>query len=142
MAFRTRRQNRYIKLRGLGFHPYEARPLSKVPFKIAPYMKEMFYDRQKMVKEVNAAMKGASKTAITRELEARVRKFYGDNRWLTAGKRKIYYDPWKMLRDYESRWREKFPGYVSPWEKRWRDWQGFLTKAERTIQAQRRATAG
>ena len=139
MAFRTRRQARYLKLRSFALLPYEARPLSKVPFKIAPYMKDLIADRQAMVKKVNADMKGASQAAITREFENRVKKLYGENRWLTAGRKKIYYDPWKMLRDYEERWRDKNPQYTSPWQKRHKDWQGFLTKAERTIEQQRRA---
>ena len=122
----------------MGFMPGEARPLSRVPFKIAPYTKEMFRDRQKMVKKVNADMKGASKTAIAKELEARIKKLYDTNRWTSLGKRGIYRDPWKMLRDYEDRWRDKFPQYTSPWQPRRRDFVNYVGKAERTIAAQKR----
>ena len=138
MAFRTRRQNRYLKLRNAGFLPGEARPLSRVPFKRAPYTKEMFADRQKMVQKVVADMKGASGTAIAKELERRVKKLYDTNRWTTAGKRRIYRDAWKMLRDYEDRWRDKFPQYTSPWQPRRRDFVNYVAKAERTIEAQKR----
>lgn len=131
MAFRTRRQNRYYKLRNAGFLPFEARPLSKVPFKICPYMRQLIRDRQ--IDFLKAKKEGATRA----QWENRIKELYSKEKWLRAGKRGIEADPWKMLRDYEDRWRQKQPQYTSPWEARYRAWKDFYTKLERTMQKQR-----
>ena len=132
MAFRTRRQNKYLRLRRLSFLPFEARPFSRFAFIKVPYFKGMIEDRIEMFQE--AQRDGLS----IRQWEARIKKFYDDNRWLKAGKRRIQADPWKMLKDYENKYRDKHPEYTSPWEPKWKDWKGFLARAERTIQKQTR----
>ena len=131
MPFRTRRQQRYTKLRAVGFLPFESRALSKVPVKTCPYIGHLIEDRYKMFTE-------AQRDKVTaQQYENRIKALYRDNKWLRAGKVRIEFDPWRMLRDYEDRWRAKQPQYTSPWQKRWRDWKGFLAKTERTIQKQK-----
>ena len=132
MAFRTRRQNRYLQLRKIGALPFEARPWSKVPFGRVPYMKDLINDRIKLFQQ--AQREGLS----IKRWEDRIKDLYNKNKWLKAGKRRIEADPWKMLRDYENKWRVKNPSYTSPWEARWKGWKDFLARAERTIQKQTR----
>lgn len=136
MVLRTRRQNRYTKLRQSGFLPFEARPLSRVPFKICPYMRQLIRDRQADFLE--AKREGATRA----QYENQIKEAYGKNKWLTEretkkGVKYIEADPWKMLRDYEDRFRDKHPEYESPWEPKWRNWQKALDKIERTMQKQR-----
>ena len=128
---RTRRQNRYSKMRNAGFLPFEARPLSKVPFKICPYMRQLIRERQMDFRQ--AKREGMSQA----RWEATIKDRYQRERWLRAGKRRIEADPWKMLRDYEDRWRAKEPEYTSPWEVKWRNWKDFLGKIEHTMKKQR-----
>ncbi len=129
--FKTRRQNRYSALRKAGMLPFEARPLSKVPVRVCPYMKQLTKERYQDF--LKAKAEGATRTGW----ENRIKKLYSDNRWLRAGKRRIEADPWKMLREYEDRWRARFPQYTSPSEKKWRDWKDYQRKIERTIAKQR-----
>ena len=131
MAFRTRRQARYSWLRERGMLPFEARAMSKVPVRVCPYMKQLTKERYQDF--LKARAEGATRTGW----ENRIKKLYSDNRWLRAGRRRIEADPWKMLREFEDRWKDKNPQYTSPWQKRWRDWKGFLAKTERTIAKQR-----
>lgn len=135
MAFKTRRQTRYMLLRNSGFLKGEARPLSKVPLKTTPYMRSLVAERKAEYKKAVAAK--MSQTAY----EDKIKEKYDKNRWLTAGKVRIKRDPWKMLRDYEDRWRARNPQYTSPWEKRWKTWRGFVKKAERTIARQKKGQA-
>ena len=129
---RTRRQNRYIKLRSVGFLPFESRALSKVPFKICPYMRQLIKDRQMDFRQTKR--EGATQA----QWENRIKDQYKRERWLRPDKKgKLVADPWTMLRDYEDRWRAKEPEYTSPWEKKWRNWRDFLGKIERTMQKQR-----
>ena len=131
MAFRTRRQQKYTKLRASGFLPFEARPLSKVPVRVCPYMKHLTKERREMFQKARAA-------GMTRiQWEGLIKEKYNTNKWLRAGRIRIEADPWKMLREFEDRWKDKNPQYTSPWEKRWKDWQNFLRKAETTVQRQK-----
>jgi len=131
MAFRTRRQARYLRLRNSGFLPFEARALSRVPTKICPYMRQLIVERLEYLRAAQES--GATKT----QYEDKVKRLYKDEKWLRAGKIRVDADPWKMLRDYEERWRVKNPQYTSPWEKKWRDWQDFQRKLENTMRKQR-----
>lgn len=132
MAFRTRRQARYQKLRNSGFLPFEARALSRVPFKICPYMRQLISDRQETVSEAKGA--GATKA----QYENQIKGLYNKEKWLKQDRiGKAVADPWRMLRDYEDRWRQKQPSYTSPWEAKYRRWKDFYTKLERTMDKQR-----
>ena len=133
MALKTRRQSRYSQLRqGDAFLPFEARPLSRVPFAICPYMRQLIRDRRNELRQ-------AKKEGLTKERwEDRIKERYRSNRWLKYNRvRKIVADPWQMLRDYENKWRAKQPDYSSPWEARMRKWKDFQAKLERTMQKQR-----
>ena len=132
MAFRTRRQARYQKLRNSGFLPFESRALSRVPFKICPYMRQLINDRQETVLEAKRA--GAAKT----QYENQIKGLYNKEKWLKRDRiNRAVADPWRMLRDYEDRWRQKQPSYTSPWEAKYRRWKDFYSKLERTMEKQR-----
>lgn len=132
MAFRTRRENRYTKLRNVGFLRFEARPLSRVPTRICPYLREMMRERTAMLKR--ARTMGTS----LRQFEEQIKELYRTNKWLKKNRvGKIVADPWRMFRDSEDKYKVKFPEYDSPWQKRWKDWRTFQGKIERTIRKQK-----
>lgn len=132
MAFKTRRQNRYISLRNSFFLPFEARPLSKVPTRLCPYLRDLMVERRDMAKKAKTQGKAL------KQFEDQIKELYRINRWLKRDRAgKIIGDSWKMLRDYEDRWRARQPEYTSPWQARYRKWKDFYTKLERTRQKQR-----
>jgi hypothetical protein len=134
MAFRTRREQRYVTLRKAHLLPFEARPMSRVPmiqYKMVPYLAEALKVRQEMWK------KAVEMKISVIKWEAQIKELYKVNGWLTKTRTgKIVADPWSMLRDYEDKWRAKYPQYESPWQKRQKNWRDFLPKAEKTIQKQ------
>jgi len=130
--YRTRREARYIKLRKYGFTRFEARPLSKVPTSVCPYFRELMRERQALMKK--ALKMGKSEKEYTDS----IKELYRVNRWAKVNRAgKIVADPWKMLREYEDRWKQKNPNYTSPWMKRWRNWKDFQRKVENTLRKQR-----
>lgn len=129
MIFRTRREQRRRKLIGLGLLPFEAKELSKVPLNV-PYFRMLVGERRQEYKKF---IKAERLTAWI----SYIKKLYDDNGWVTViGSHRIY-DPWKLLRDYEERYRHKMPMYESPWEGQRRMRLDFLGKMERTMAKQR-----
>ena len=129
---KTRRHNRYKKLRLNGLLPFEARPLSRVPFKICPYMRQFMRDRRE---EANKAIK---ENWTKLEYRNMIVDRYHKNGWTKTNKvGRVVPDPWKMLREFEDRWRQKQPDYSSPWEAKMRKWKDFIAKIERTYDRQR-----
>lgn len=132
MAFKTRRQARYAKLREGALLPFEARPLSKVPFKVTPYIKEIITDRYMMY------LKAQRMGVKQKDFERQIKELYRLNDWTRKDKLgRVQADPWAMFRGYEDKHKAKFPEYESPWMKRWRNWKDFLRKIERTMAKQR-----
>ena len=132
---RTRRQQRYELLRKNGLCGFEAKPLSRVPIKTVPYMKGFVRERWGMLRDALER-----KLTIT-QFEAQIKQQYNRQGFLKRNKAgKVVADPWAMLRDFEDRYRDKYPAYESPWEKRRRSLVDFMAKIEQTIasQSQRR----
>lgn len=133
--FKTRRQERYYRLRnGYGrkmpglFLPFEARPLSRVPIKIVPYMGDLIKERQEMYRKAVQMKIGITKW------ESQIKELYRVNRWTKLNRAgKVIGDPWKMLRDFGDKYRARNPEYDSPWEKRQRDFRDYQSKVERTL---------
>lgn len=126
--FRTRRQKRYSVERACGFLPFEARELSKVPFK-TPYMDVLLKERYKRYQSA------LDRKLSRAEYERQIKTMYFDGKWRRRTRTgKIAYDPWAMLRDFEDRYRAKNPDYSSPWEKRRKAWKDFVGKLERTYE--------
>ena len=131
MAFRVRREARYVKLRQAGFLRFEARALSKVPTRICPYLRDMIKERRDMLRQ--ARKMGAK----LKDYEDQIKELYRTNNWLKRSRvGKIVADPWRFFRDYEDKFKAKFPQYTSPHEKRWKDWREFQSKIERTMRRQ------
>lgn len=126
---KTRNGKRHARALQHGFMPYEADVLAKVPL-TTPYVRSLYKERRE---EYEAYAKDHSEA----EWADYIRKRYESKGWLTAGKFDIIYDAWKMIRDYEHRFRARFPQYESPWEKRTRSRGNFIAKAERTIARQK-----
>lgn len=127
MAFRSRRQHRYLILRDTGFLKFEARELSKIPFNI-PYMDTLIKERYK-------AAKDAARDKITeRGWKKIITNMYFDKGFTKTDKKtgKKTPDAWQMFRDFEFKFKSKHPEYESPWEKRRKNWKDFVAKIEKT----------
>ena len=135
MPYRTRRQNRYEALRKAGFVGFEARALSRVSPRV-PYMLPLMKERYA---EYQRAMRRAQKQGLT-EIEF-------NKQWLTHIKRRYVMKGWKrrsdvwgvtvgfrMLKDAERAYKYKQPQYVSPWEKRQKQWRDFIAKIDATYE--------
>lgn len=121
--FKTKRQARYNTLKRLGFLPFEARALSKVSFKV-PYMRGMIKDRRKALRDaVKLKWSKAEWKRMVLEDIYDARNYYN----LRTGKP----DPWVMLRAWEDRFKEKYPEYESPWQKKKRVRKDFIEKFDR-----------
>lgn len=122
--FKTNRQKRYSLLRSCGFLRIESVELSKVPLKV-PYMDALIKGRFKEFRE-------AFKQGWTlKRWETAIKQRYISNNWLTE--KRNYYDAWAMLRDFEHTYRVRHPDYESPWEKRRKDFVGFVRQVEKTV---------
>jgi len=130
MAFKTRRQQRYQKLRDNGFLPFEARELSKVPAKV-PYFKEIVKERRKILREAYKAK------STKKSYEEQIKDKYSKNGWIRgtkSGKRRL--DPWQLMRAYEDDYKQQHPAYDSPWKKKQKGFGDFTRKMENTYRNQ------
>ena len=131
MAYRTRRETRYMKLRNAGFLRFEARPLSKVPSKVCPYLRAMMEERRDWLRKEQKAGK------TLKEYEAEIRELYRAKDWTKKNRvGKTVADPWKMLREFEDKWKDKQPQYTSPWQGRQKKWRDFQRMLEPTLKKQ------
>lgn len=129
---KTRRQQRYKILRDAGFLPFEARPLSQVPIRTVPYMRDMIRDRQQLF---NRAVKAKTSKWKWRD---QIKELYAADEFMKLDwKDRLVPDPWQFLRSEEDKFKAKNPAYESPWEKRRRGWRDFLERIEKTIEGQR-----
>ena len=135
MPYKTRRQQRYERLRQCGFVNFEARGLSRVSLRvpyILPLMKERLAEYTKVIKQ--AKRKGISETDFNRQWLTHIKR-----RYITKGWKHID-DTWgvttafRMLKDKERDYKLKHPEYDSPWEKRQRQWQDFIAKIDKTYE--------
>lgn len=130
--YKTRRQERYLRLREAGLLPFEARPLSKVPWAKAPYMKNLLKDRQRIVQEAR------QKRLTTRQYEDLIKKLYWQNNYTSIdrlGHAKL--DPWSFFRTYEDTYMAKHPEHTSPWVKRQKNWLEAISKIENSLKKER-----
>lgn len=125
MAFRKIRQARYEKLRKSGFLPFEARVLSRVPRKV-PYMPQMVATRASLL------ARAKREKWSQQRFETNIKEQYRKKGWRKLNRAgKTVNDPWQMLRDYDDRYKDKHPEYVSPWVKKQKRWRDFTSKYER-----------
>ena len=124
---KTRRQSRYKRLREGGFCAFESSELSRMPLSI-PYWKAMRKTRkERLVKYL------LTEKASRYKFEKMIRQEYIDRKWLKRTKAgSVMASPWLMLKDFEARFKAKFPDYESPWEKRRKAWKDFRAKLEAT----------
>ena len=123
MAFKTRRQARYDTLRKAGFLKFEARDLSRVPFNI-PYMRPLIKQR------ADQYNKAVDDEWTIGQWEKAINKRYHDNQWLDS---KGKPSAWALLRDFEHKYRAKYPQYDSPWQKRKSRMRNFIKFTEKKI---------
>lgn len=106
-------RNRYKLLVEYGFLPWEADELDQVSLKV-PYFKDIMHDRYVYFH------KCIDKGWTWKKYVGAIKRKYSMRGWKTQGQ----YDPWKLLRSYEDRYKDKNPDYKSPWikkQKRLRD---------------------
>lgn len=132
MAFKTRREKRYNRLRANYLLPFEANPLSRVPEKVCPYIKGLMRDRYKLFLRAKAL--GTAKEVFARQ----VKELYRIKGWTKKDRLgRLRCDVWKMFREFEEKYKAKFPEYDSPWMKRVRNWRFARAKIEHTMAKQR-----
>ena len=124
MALRKMRQARYVSRRRNGFLPFEARALSRVPARV-PYMPQLIATRASL--RAHAQREGWSQIRYKTAIKEQYRR-KGWRKLNRAGM--IVNDPWRMLRDYEDRYKSKHPEYTSPWLKKQKKWREFTSKYE------------
>ena len=105
----TRRQYRYAKLKTLAFLPFEARELSKVPFK-TPYLRLGIRERRDALRTALREYKARGFKFSKAEWLEIVNEMYIARGWMRDG----IADPWQMLRAWEERYRARHPEYDSP----------------------------
>jgi hypothetical protein len=104
--------------------------MSHVPPNVA-YFKTMLQERRAMYKKAVAMKIGQVKW------EGQIKELYKVNKWQKLNRvGKIVADPWKMLKDFEKKYREKYPQYESPWEPRGRNFRDFQRKTDKTLARQ------
>lgn len=128
MAFRKTRQARYERRRRNGFLPFEARPLSRVSEKV-PYMPQLIATRASLL------ARAKREKWSQQRYETYIKEQYRKKGWRKFSRTgKIVNDPWRMLRDYEDRYKDKHPEYVSPWVKKQKKWRAFTSKYEKGLE--------
>lgn len=135
MPYKTRRQNRYARLREIGFTGFEARALShvspQVPY-LLPMMKERLVEYSRAIKQ--AKRQGIAETDFNKRWETHIKKRYVAKDW------KHRSDVWgvtvayRMLKAAERIYKYKHPEYDSPWEKRQKDWRDFVAKIDKSYE--------
>lgn len=125
---KTMRQRRYQVLVEAGFLKSEAIPLSRVPHKSVPYMKEIIKNRQDLYNE-------SRKQGLTLdEYRAKIKELYKSAGFMKQNKIKQWLiDVWAMFREVETRYIHKHPEYHSPWLKRQHRFRNFASKVDRSI---------
>lgn len=119
MAFRTRRQQRYIRYLDSGFLPFEANALSKVPFANAPFMQQAFEDRRELLTPLRreADQLGWSRTKYELEKRKLIAYDYGEKGLLYVKEYKDIIrikgrpDPWQLFRYYKGESGHETPRY-------------------------------
>jgi len=129
MAFRKARQARYERRRRNGFLPFEARPLSRISEKV-PYMPQLIATRASLL--ARAKREGWSRARY----ETYIKEQYRKKGWrkLNRPGTKVVDDPWQMLRDYEDRYKDKHPEYISPWVKKQKRFRDFISKFDKGLE--------
>lgn len=129
MAFKPRRQAKYRKLKEQGFLPFEAFAFSKVSPKV-PYLKLMIDDRKGALREAKR-LKFSKKEWTLTITDVYKEKFLGKETIGWWGRPFWKADPWAYFRSWEERYKERYPDYTSPWQKKKRKRTDFIAKFER-----------
>ena len=135
----TRRERRKRSFKRVGFLGFEAEALSVYPLNLVPYIKSMIRDRRNLLRDA------LRHNATAAQYKAAIIEDYHKDGFLKRNKvGKAVPDVWAMVRDYEDRYKAKYPAYESPGIKKRRIWVDFMAKVERTIaaQSQRKLRAG
>lgn len=122
--YKTRRQQRYEKLRNNGLLPREAQVLSKVPLNV-PYIKKLITDRRQFVK------KQLDNKKTPNQIEQMIRSdYYGRGMIVRDSLGRPKLNVWGYLRKYEDEYKGKQPEYRSPSQKRYKKFVDFQRKFE------------
>jgi len=107
MAFKTRRQHRYNRLKEEGFLNFEAIALSKIAFKV-PYIKGMRKERVRARRDAIGEYKERRLRFSKAEWRAIIRDMYIAKGWFKEGKA----DVWQMIRANEEKYKARHPDYA------------------------------
>lgn len=115
-------------MRDSGFIRIEAQYLSVIPFYV-PYILPMIRARRKDFQ------RALDRDWSRDRFETSIRRMYVERGWTFRTKwRRVYPQPWDMLREWEQKYRDKHPDYSSPWEPRLRRMRKSMRKIEATIE--------
>ncbi len=120
--YKTRRQRRFEILQQKGFLRQEAVVLSTIPFGV-PYMKALMDDREKRYKRAQKLEwdEGTYRNSI--------KSMYRGKGWARMDKTgRLLYDPYRLLKSYEIKYKSRHDQYESPGEKKRRDYSVFKAK--------------
>jgi len=135
MPYRTRRQTRYENLRKAGFTGFEARALSRisprVPYML-PLMKERYAEYQKATKR--AQRQGLTEVEFNKSWQTHIKRRYVMKGWKRRNEVWGVTVGFRMLKSVEQAYKYKQPQYVSPWEKRQKDFRNFIRKIDATYE--------
>jgi len=128
MAFRSRRQARYARLRDSGWLKFEAVTLSRIKPKYPPYYHTMI--RARSVINNRAEREGWSDARYIKYIYS----LYNKNKWMMPSRTgKLKPSPWALFRSYEDKYKDRDKEYTSPWLDKQKKWRGFLGKYERGV---------
>ena len=128
MAFRTKRQTNYERLRNAGFLPFEAFELSKVPRK-TPYMGQFVASRASLFSR--AVKQGWSAERYRKH----ILDIYDKGQYYSESlKGRAHRSPWKLLEDKAKYpYQRKHPEYISPKVKKRIKFRDYIDITERTL---------
>ena len=135
MPYKTRRQTRYENLRKSGFVGFEARAFSRVSPKVPymlPMMKERYAEYQRAIKR--AHKQEQTEVEFNKQWQTHVKRRYITKGWKRRSDAWGVTTGFRMLKDVERAYKYKQPQYVSPWEKRQKDFKDFIRKIDATYE--------
>lgn len=135
----TLRESRYEQLRRLGFLRSEAMAYSKFDYRAVPYLMQMITTRSQEYQQFNLRNRSMTPTERMKRWTERIQNVCLRNGWYkdwtnpNTGRTQRVIDPWAALRSREDVYKPNHRQYDSPHVKRWRDFQSFDRKLERSL---------
>lgn len=135
----TIRESRYEQLRRMGFLRAESLAYSKFDYRKVPYLMQMVNKRNAEYQQFNLRNQRLTPADRMKQWKERIQRACLSNGWYkdwtnpNTGRTQRVIDPWAALRSREDIYKPRHPQYNSPHVKRWRDFQSFDRKLEKSL---------